>query len=207
MEAKTTKQCPQEVKRQLLAWQKCGWIEVQLPEDELAEQQTIHQVKDNKDLELSIEDERELPIEEQWCERLKTIAKQMSSTLNETKISTNARGYSGCYTFSFYSEGFCNMMDELLRDYRSDITSYLHNTKKPTGVTLVLPFLGEIIREHIFNKKELQKTDLADIFKKIGYNGDVAVKKLSMHSKLDINPDTRLLLEKAKMLGKKYAKH
>ena len=97
------------------------------------------------------------------------------------------------------------MLDELYRNHHNYITAYLHGTKKPTGVTFIFPFLGEILNSLIFNKKELQKTDLKEVFRSFKYNSDTAVKKLSFHCMLYKNPDAKLLVETAKMIGRKYA--
>jgi len=98
------------------------------------------------------------------------------------------------------------MMDELLDNYSSDIKAYLHGTHKPTGVTFIFPFLGEILNAHLFNGTDLQKKDLKPIFESFKYNGRTAVNKLSIHDKLSRNNNAMLLVEKAKIIGKKYAK-
>lgn len=197
MKAKTTEFCPEAIKKQLLEWQKKGWLTIEYSNDELlppiksSEERTPH------------EEKKELSIEEQWCNKLKEIAKTISSKLNNKLIEINPRGYSSSYKFFFDSEGFCKMMDELCKNHRNDITQYLHKTKKPTGVTFVFPFLGEILNALIFNKKEIQKADMEDVFSYLGYKGSVAIKKLSMHGIISRNPDANLLVEKAKMIARR----
>ena len=201
MKIKVSKQCPNEVRTQLFEWQKKGWLTIEssdneiLPHVEPSDERT--QPKEKKDL------PKDLPIEEQWCNKLKEVAEAISTRLNNKTIEINPRGNSGSYIFFFDSKRFCAMMDELLNNYRSDISQYLHRTKKPTGVTFIFPFLGEILNSLIFNKKELQKVDLKDVFSHLGYNSSVAVKKLSLKHKISHDLDKTLLIEKAKMIGRR----
>ena len=98
------------------------------------------------------------------------------------------------------------MIDELLNNHRKYITNYLKGTRKPTGVTYIFPFLGEIINAHLFNDSKLQKCDLEDIFIKFNYDGRTAVSKMSIHSKLYRNQDAKLLVETAKSIAKKHVR-
>lgn len=191
--------CPQEVIEKLLQWEKKGWLTVDLTEElendvEVWEPQTS----------VTKEESSQRPIEVLWVERLKSIAKELSKSLDNQVVITNRRGYPGSYKFKFNSKAFCNMMDELLNNYSSDIKAYLHDTRKPTGVTFVFPFLGEILNAHLFNGADLQKKDLKPIFESFKYNGRTAVSKLSTNGKFTKNKDAVLLVEKAKMIGKKY---
>lgn len=98
------------------------------------------------------------------------------------------------------------MLDELIEHHYSHISSYLHETKKPRGVTLVCPFLGEILKARLFNTEKLQKRDLKEVLSRFYTNPDTAVKKLSINGELRRNEDAALLVEIAKSIGKKYAK-
>ena len=197
---KIKKECPQVVKDQLKEWEEKGWLTINLTPDDVEEDDSF--VPQNQ---ISKEEPLNVPIELIWCKRLKAIARKISKLLDNHQINTNARGIPGTYSFLFDSKGFCKMIDELYCNHHNYITAYLHGTKKPTGVTFISPFLGEMLNSLIFNKKELQKTDLKEVFKLFKYNSDTAVKKLSLHCKLYKNPDARLLVETAKMIGKKYA--
>ena len=196
MKIETTNKCPKKVRAQLLEWQKKGWLmsDECLPQDEPSD--------DCTQLDKCNGPSRDLTIEEQWCKKLKDIANAISETLNQKTIETNARGISGSYVFEFDSEGFCKMMDQLILRYRRDISQYLHGTKKPTGVTFVCSFFGEILNALIFNEKKIQKVDLAIVFKNLGYDGDVAVKKLSTHHSFDRSQDKKLLREKTLSIGR-----
>ncbi len=198
MEIKYNIICPQEVKEKLLEWEKCGWITINHTKEDVQEKeyrilQRTHTKKTNS----------QKPKELIWCEQLKSIANKVSEELDNQTIATNAKGIKGAYIFHFDSKGFCKMMDELYKNHKSKITYYLHNTKKPIGVTIIFPFLGEIITSQIFNNKELQRTDLKHVFSTLGYKGDVAVRKLSTNKKLSKKADVKVLFETAKMLGKR----
>ncbi len=200
MQIKIKKECPQGVKDLLKEWEEKGWLTINLATDNVEEDDSFVPLN-----QISKEEPLKEPIELIWCKRLKAIARKISKLLNNQLINTHARGIPGNYTFLFDSNGFCKMIDELYRNHHNYITAYLHETKKPIGVTFIFPFLGEILKSQIFNKKELQKRDLKEVFKLFKYNSDTAVKKLSMHNKLYKNPDAKLLVEAAKMIGKKYA--
>lgn len=200
MTFKTTKECPQEVKDQLQKWLAYGWLSAEGVENEVEDVNDVtpppskpHRIDITQD-----------PIEVQWAKRLKAIARKISKELDNQTISTNPRGYLNVYIFKFNSEGFCNMIDELLKNHSQYIKNYLKGTHKPTGVTYIFPFLGEIIKAQLFNDDKLQKRDLEDIFKEFKYNGSTAVSKMSIHGKLYRNPDARLLVETAKSIAKKY---
>lgn len=195
------KNCPKEVREKLSEWEKRGWITINNSSDELDEQETntpqcnpTHETKPQK------------TSEQIWCERIKHIANNISQTLNNQTLTKNTRGIPGSYTFKFDSEGFCKMIDELYNNHKRKITDYLHNTNKPAGVTFVFPFLGEILNSNIFNNKELQKTDLKQAFKSLGYNADTAVIKLSSHNKLYRNQEAKLFIETAIMIGERIKK-
>ena len=104
--------CPQEVIEKLLQWEKKGWLTVNLTEElendvEVWEPQTS----------VTKEESSQQPIEVLWVERLKSIAKELSKSLDNQVVITNRRGYPGSYKFKFNSKAFCNMMDELLNNY------------------------------------------------------------------------------------------
>ena len=183
-----------------MEWEEKGWLTIILTPDDVEEDDSFVPPNETRK-----EEPLKDPIELIWCKRLKAIARKISKLLDNQRINTHARGIPGTYTFLFDSKGFCKMIDELYRNHHNYITAYLHGTKKPTGVTFVFPFLGEILNSLIFNKKELQKTNLKEVFKLFKYNSDTAVKKLSIHSKLYKNPDAKLLVETAKMIGKRVA--
>ena len=171
--------CPQEVIEKLLQWEKKGWLTVDLTEElendvEVWEPQTS----------VTKEESSQEPIEVLWVKRLKSIAKELSKSLGNQVVTTNKRGYPGSYKFKFNSKAFCNMMDELLNNYSSDIKAYLHDTRKPTGVTFVFPFLGEILNAHLFNGADLQKKDLKPIFESFKYNVRTAIAKFLTNSTL-----------------------
>ena len=192
--------CPQEVKEKLLEWEKCGWITIN---------HTNEDVEEHKPFTSQSQPQKEVhplePIELVWCNQLKSIVNKIAEELNNKVITTNARGLPRSYIFKLDSNGFCKMINELYRIHRSYISNYLHDTKKPTGVTFIFPFLGEMLKALIFNKKELQKVDLEPVIKIFSYNSNTALKKLSFHQKLYKNPDARLLVETAKTLGKRFA--
>lgn len=199
MQAIIKKTCPQEVIEKLLQWEKKGWLTVDLT-DEVEDDVEVLKPQPK----VTKEESSHEPIEVLWVKRMKAIARKVSKTLDNQNIITKKRGYPGSYKFKFNSKGFCNMMDDLLNNYSSDIKAYLHDTRKPTGVTFIFPFLGEILNAHLFNGADLQKKDLMPIFESFKYNGRTAVSKLSTHGKFTKNNDAVLLVEKAKMMGKKY---
>ena len=201
MKVKIKDACPQEVKEKLLQWQKEGWLTVDLSCNVEKEVEVL-----KPQLNITKDESSPKPIEVLWANRLMTIARKISKTLDNQEIATNKRGNLGSYKFKFNSKGFCKMMDELLDCYSSDIKAYLHGTHKPTGVTFIFPFLGEILNAYLFNSTDLQKKDLKPIFESFKYNGRTAVNKLSIHDKFARNKDAVLLVEKAKLIGKKYTK-
>lgn len=201
MKVKIKDTCPQEVKEKLLQWQKEGWLTVDLSSNVEKKVEVLKPQLNITKIESSPK-----PIEALWVDCLKSIAIRISKVLDNQEIITNQRGCPSSYKFKFNSKGFCKMMDELLDNYSSDIKAYLHGTHKPTGVTFIFPFLGEILNAHLFNGTDLQKKDLKPIFESFKYNGRTAVNKLSIHYKLSRNNNAMLLVEKAKIIGKKYAK-
>ena len=192
---------PLLIKEQVLKWQHKGWVTIiddSVNED--SQEQTID-VEDRTG-----DDDDTIDIVQEWVNQLKAIAGQIDKTLNKQIIDTRARGLPGAYAFKFNAKGFCSMLDELIEYHYSHISSYLHETRKPRGVSFVCPFLGEILKAHLFNTEKLQKCDLKDVLSRFYTNPDTAVKKLSIHSELCRNEDAALLVEIAKTIGKKYAK-
>lgn len=202
MTYKTTKECPQEVKDQLQKWLDYGWLSADGFENEVED---VYDVTPPPSKPPKKEVTQE-PKEVQWAKRLKAIARKISKELDNQIVSTNSRGYSSSYIFKFDSKGFCGMIDELLSNYSPYIKSYLKGTHKPTGVTYIFPFLGEIINAHLFNDDKLQKSDLEDILNKFKYNGRTAVSKMSISGKLNRNQDAKLLVETAKSIAKKHVR-
>lgn len=202
MRFQTTNECPQEAKDQLLKWLEYGWLSAEGVENEVED---VNDVTPPPSKPHKIE-KIQVPIEVQWAKKLKAIARKISKELDNQTISINTRGYSSSYIFKFNSKGFCGMIDELLSKYSPYIKNYLKGTQKPTGVTYIFPFLGEIINAHLFNDSKLQKCDLEDIFIKFNYDGRTAVSKMSIHSKLYRNQDAKLLVETAKSIAKKHVR-
>lgn len=200
MTLQTNDSCPQGIKEKLLEWEKCGWLTINHTCEDVEEQKSFTPKRQQQ----KVENPQE-PKELIWCNQLKLIVNKIAEELNNKIIKTNARGLPRSYIFKLDSDGFCKMIDELYRIHKPYITDYLRKTKKPTGVTYIFPFLGEILKALIFNKKELQKTDIEPVIKTFNYNSKTALKKLSYHQKLYTNPDARLLVETAKTIGKKFA--
>lgn len=200
MVIKTNKICPQKVKVKLLEWEKCGWLTINHTCEDVEEYESFTP----KSLPQRTEHTQE-PKELVWCNQQKSIVRKIAEELNNKIIKTNARGLHRSYIFKLDSDGFCKMIDELYRIHKPYITDYLRKTKKPIGVTYIFPFLGEILKALIFNKKELQKIDLEPVIKTFGYISNTALKKLSCHKKIYTNPDARLLVETAKTIGKRFA--
>ena len=196
----TTNECPQKVKDQLQKWLECGWLSADGVENEVEDVNDVTPPPSKPQKIAKTQD----PIEVQWAKRLKAIVRKISKELDNQTINTIPRGHSSVYIFKFNSEGFCSMIDELLNNHRKYITNYLKGTRKPTGVTYFFPFLGEIIKAHLFNNDKLQKRDLEDIFKNFKYNGRTAVSKMSIHGKLYRNQDAKLLVETAKSIAKRH---
>ena len=197
---------PHSVKEQILEWQQQGWVIIEQSSDEGNE--TSHNyAKPGKyiNVDEGTVTEESISVELEWVNQLKAIGKEIAKQLNQLEIQTRARGLPRSYIFVFNAEGFCKMLDKLLEYHKNYIADYLHHTRKPKGVTLICPFLGEIINAHLFNTQDIQKTDLKEVLAKFYNNTETAVKKLSIHSKLLKNQDAQLLVEVAKTIGKKYA--
>ena len=197
---------PLSVKEKLLEWQRQGWVIIEQSSDADTET-SFNDHKPGKyiNADEGTSNDESVSIEQEWVNQLKAIGKEIAKQLNQLEIQTRARGLPRSYIFVFNAEGFCKMLDKLLEYHKNYIADYLHHTRKPKGVTLICPFLGEIINAHLFNTQDIQKTDLKEVLAKFYNNTETAVKKLSIHSKLLKNQDAQLLVEVAKTIGKKYA--
>ena len=110
--------------------------------------------------------------------KCKDVARKIGE-LNGEKMTYTPKGKSIEYTFHFDAEGFCDMMDDLCKDYSEDIDDYLSKVQAPDGISIVLPFVGKILSDYIFSTQQsLHKSSLIDKLKEI-YDSDYIEKYLS----------------------------
>lgn len=106
---------------------------------------------------------------------------------NDQKMVLTARGNGGTYTFKVDGQGFCKVMDLLIKDYTPQIYEYLSgaNAEAAGSIKYVCPFIGFVLDTHLYSEPKLQKSDLKSVMEEVYGKGTSATSKLS--TKYDTN--------------------
>lgn len=119
-------------------------------------------------------EEDENPIT-QFIEKCKEVAQKIGE-LNGEEITFSPKGKEIKYTLHFDAKGCCELLDNLIGDDEcfSYIEDYLHGSQKPTGISIVLPFMGKILNERLFCREQnLHKASLTEKLKEIYPEGSI----------------------------------
>lgn len=96
------------------------------------------------------------------------------SELNGKKLTIYPKGIATDYTFNFDAEGCCDMLDILLEECSEEIDNYLGDAQKPTGISIVLPFIGKILSDYIFSTQHsLHKQSLIEKLQEVYVGGNI----------------------------------
>ena len=94
--------------------------------------------------------------------------------LNGKELTICPKGNSLKYTFQFNVDSCCNMLDILLEECSEEIDNYLGDAQKPTGISIVLPFIGKILSDYIFSTQHsLHKQSLIEKLQEVYVGGNI----------------------------------
>lgn len=106
---------------------------------------------------------------------------------NRQEMKLTARGNGGTYKFKVDGQGFCKVMDKLVKYYTPQIEDYLNgaNAEAAGSIKYVCPFIGFVLDTHLYSEPKLQKSDLKSVMEEVYGKGTSATSKLS--TKIDTN--------------------
>lgn len=111
----------------------------------------------------SSKEPREAPLPEDFVKAVKSVVNHAASK-NGSTIETIDRGV-GSYVFWLNAQAWCAMMDKLLERHRELIEDMLEKKHKADSVNVLAPFIGAILDEKLFQKKQgIRKVDLIHSF-------------------------------------------
>lgn len=139
---------------------------------------------------------------DRFIDRVKAIFAKAAEK-NGEKITLNAKGWSGQYTFYVDADRVSKILDDLRQNSEQKVKGYLDLFKGCTSVSAVAPFVGEILDIEELRVKELQKSDMKFALEPFYGMTATAVSKLS--SKVG-KTESELLINTLKGLLKKYPK-
>lgn len=139
---------------------------------------------------------------DRFIDRVKAIFAKAAEK-NGEKITLNAKGWSGQYTFYVDADRVSKILDDLRQNSEQKVKEYLDLFKGCTSVSAVAPFVGEILDIEELRVKELQKSDMKFALEPFYGMTATAVSKLS--SKVG-KTESELLINTLKGLLKKYPK-
>lgn len=139
---------------------------------------------------------------DRFIDRVKAIFAKAAEK-NGEKITVNAKGWSGQYTFYVDADRVSKILDDLRQNSEQKVKEYLDLFKGCTSVSAVAPFVGEILDIEELRVKELQKLDMKFALEPFYGMTATAVSKLS--SKVG-KTESELLINTLKGLLKKYPK-
>jgi hypothetical protein len=139
---------------------------------------------------------------DRFIDRVKAIFAKAAEK-NGEKITVNAKGWSGQYTFYVDADRVSKILDDLRQNSEQKVKEYLDLLKGCTSVSAVAPFVGEILDIEELRVKELQKLDMKFALEPFYGMTATAVSKLS--SKVG-KTESELLINTLKGLLKKYPK-
>mgnify|MGYP007092154190 FL=1 len=96
---------------------------------------------------------------DRFIDRVKAIFAKAAEK-NGEKITVNAKGWSGQYTFYVDADRVSKILDDLRQNSEQKVKEYLDLFKGCTSVSAVAPFVGEILDIEELRVKELQKSDM-----------------------------------------------
>ena len=104
------------------------------------------------------------PRPEDFLAAIKFIVRHAAKQ-NGQLIETSDRGIVGSYRFWLEDEAWCQVMDELLANHRDVIEAVLEHKQRADSVSILAPYIGEVIGLHLFQKSPwIQKVDLLKSF-------------------------------------------
>jgi hypothetical protein len=139
---------------------------------------------------------------DRFIDRVKAIFAKAAEK-NGEKITVNAKGWSGQYTFYVDADRVSKILDDLRQNSEQKVKEYLDLFKGCTSVSAVAPFVGEILDIEELRVKELQKSDMKFALEPFYGMTATAVSKLS--SKVG-KTESEMLINTLKGLLKKYPK-
>ena len=139
---------------------------------------------------------------DRFIDRVKAIFAKAAEK-NGEKITVNAKGWSGQYTFYVDADRVSKILDDLRQNSEQKVKEYLDLFKGCTSVSAVAPFVGEILDIEELRVKELQKSDMKFALEPFYGMTATAVSKLS--SKVG-KTESDLLINTLKGLLIKYPK-
>ena len=139
---------------------------------------------------------------DRFIDRVKAIFAKAAER-NGEKITVNAKGWSGQYTFYVDADRVSKILDDLRQNSEQKVKEYLDLFKGCTSVSAVAPFVGEILDIEELRVKELQKSDMKFALEPFYGITATAVSKLS--SKVG-KTESEMLINTLKGLLKKYPK-
>ena len=139
---------------------------------------------------------------DRFIDRVKAIFAKAAEK-NGEKITVNAKGWSGQYTFYVDADRVSKILDDLRQNSEQKVKEYLDLFKGCTSVSAVAPFVGEILDIEELRVKEFQKSDMKFAFEPFYGMSATAVGKLS--SKVG-NTESEMLINIFKGLLRKYPK-
>ena len=99
--------------------------------------------------------------------------------LNGKTMTVNIKGRLFDYVAQFDADNCCDVLDELYKNHKSYIDDYLSSVQKPTGISIVLPFVGKIIENYTFSSQQsIYKERLTEKLREI-YNDSMIQGPLS----------------------------
>ena len=140
----------------------------------------------------------------QFIEKCKEVALKIGE-LNGEKLTTTPRGVSIDFNAEFDAKGCCDMLDTLYKEHTDNIEDYLEGVLKPTGISIVLPFMGKILTECLFSSEQsLHKANLieklGDIYPRGNIRGYLSFNGRKRKEKLNhlFNGSVDIMIEKRK---------
>lgn len=95
----------------------------------------------------------DVPQSHLFIEKSKEVARKIGE-LNGKKLTVNPKGKAIDFVAHFDAESCCGVLDELYENYESYIDDYLSGVQKPSGISIVLPFVGKILEYCIFSSQQ-----------------------------------------------------
>lgn len=115
-----------------------------------------------------------------FIQRCKEVVNKIAE-LNGKQMTVNIKGKPLDYVAQFDADNCCKVLDELYKNHKSYIEDYLRTVQKPTGASIVLPFVGKIIENYTFSSQQsLYKERLTEKLKEI-YSDSTIQGLLSYH--------------------------
>lgn len=133
----------------------------------------------------------------QFIEKSKEVVRKIAE-LNGKRLTLKPKGKAIDFVVQFDAESCCDVLDELYENHEYYIDEYLSGVQKPSGISIVLPFVGKIIEFCIFSsEKSMHKESLTKKLQEIYKDSTNIVGYLSY--------DGRKKKDELKELAKKVA--